>query len=252
MAKKLLSRLTNQIEWKSLLRGFLLFLSLLVLKVAGFTVLPLLLFFIVAFVVYISEPPERKTLFSSYTILILSSIFVLMELPFVFRVWMGVAVMYGLVFFSIFSFINFRFKNRSFAHGAIQTVSAFSFLLALNLVVSFSAQELGSLLFLLIAFFGLFFLLRESLLFSEGFVGKRGVLISGSITFLCVELLWMVQFLPLGPINTAALVSIFLSLVRDLVITNERGTANFSFILRQITIFAIATLVFFAVSPWNL
>ncbi len=252
MVKKLLSRLTNQIEWKSLLRGFLIFVGLLSVSLWDFSFFPVLLFLILAFFLYISEPPERKTVWHSYIVLILSSLFVLAHVPPVFRIWGMVSFLYGIVFFGLFSFINFRFKNRSAAHGGIVMLALFSFFLALFGLSAVSAYNPWSLFLILLAFFGMYALLRESLAFSGKFTERKRAVIAGTVGFLGLEALWIFQFLPLGAINGSAFLSIILLLLRDVVVANEEGMLNISFVLREVTIFAIAVLAFFAVSPWNL
>jgi len=98
----------------------------------------------------------------------------------------------------------------------------------------------------------MFFLIRESLTFSEKFFGRKRMVVSGSMAFLGIECMWLFQFLPLGVINASAFLAIVLSLIRDMVLANEEGELNPRFILREITIFVIVTLAFFTVSPWNL
>jgi hypothetical protein len=67
-----------------------------------------------------------------------------------------------------------------------------------------------------------------------------------------LELTWVILLLPLGIINSAALLTLFFILIRDFLSAHFRGILSSSFVFRQLTFLVLFTIIILASSNWSL
>jgi len=161
------------------------------------------------------------------------------------------------------SLLRFRFKDTVKVHGILNAVVLFLFALtlaALRSAPAFTSEPqlmlaLGSFVLIIAFAIGAYMMLSESLVFSPipfGAKGRRMVVINRALAFLGAEILWITGFLPLGSINTAAFLTVFLILARDMILANFAGKLDTRLILREVVLFIAISLLLFAASPWGI
>ena len=166
----------------------------------------------------------------------------------------------AVIFFSALFFALLGIKNLAFIHRqAIYYVV--NGLLLLTVFLSFFLADKSEWFVLKYALAGIaiFFLSREFLEFfwkenkiEEVYSGKRFVSLSSlSIAFLAMEAMWATALLPIGFLNSSALMLAFMLILQDFFLNYSTGVLNSRLILRNITIFAVLCLAIFAASGWS-
>ncbi len=156
----------------------------------------------------------------------------------------GPIAVFAVLFFVLLGLINLFFKERFLVYGVFNA----AVLVALSLLFFFLLRPGNFWLSGTVFFAALFLILRENLGFLGPFSGRRATLSAGIIAFLGLELSYFLQFLSLGFINAAVYLALFLVLVREAAVSSIKGSFSFSFMMRQITLFAVLSIVVFAVS----
>lgn len=246
-AHELKSLLTEKTLWRLLFKSVLAVFSLSLVYGFGFHPVAVLAGIIVFAAMYLRETGERSLLKYSFLLLpllfIFTAAFITPE-----GAWAAVLVFISfLLFFAVFGLANLFFRERFLVYGVLNTALLVSFFLFFFYLARGPENFwlLGPALFITT-----FFLLKEVLIFF-GFSGKRRLALhAGALSLISLEFFHISQFLPLGFINAAAYIAIFLVLAKDLVVSSINGTLNFSFMMKQITLFLVLTIVVFAASTW--
>ncbi|MBN2197939.1 hypothetical protein JW698_01980 [Candidatus Wolfebacteria bacterium] len=98
-----------------------------------------------------------------------------------------------------------------------------------------------------------FFLLKEFLSFSLpdlSFSSKKKLIIWG-ISFLVIQLLWVISLLPINFLNAASFTLLIALILQDFIVQFSKGTINRQIILRNATVFLILSLIIFGASKWT-
>ncbi len=260
MAKKLISSLINQTGWRLLAKtlGASLVFGLLIL--AGFSFWPILLFLIFMGAVYFSELPERRLFRASYWIISIGSVLgasAVLSFPgFTLKGLIGILLIliFGGFIFLVLGLVNLLFKNRNIAYGLLNiALIACFFILVFYRWPGFSAGfVLPDILWFLAVFSGTTLLVREFLVFEGVAAGWTLRMISWSMGFLACQIAALSLLLPLGFINAAAFLTLFLIIARDAVLASLRGFLGLTLVLRELTIFAVVLSLIFATVTWIL
>lgn len=83
-------------------------------------------------------------------------------------------------------------------------------------------------------------------------VGAKKNLVAGVFAFSTVQFLWAVAFLPIGFLNSAALMTVIVLFLEDFIVHHFSGTLNRRLILRNATAFLILIMAIFAASEWTI
>jgi len=159
---------------------------------------------------------------------------------------LGVIIfIYAVAFFALIGIADFIFKNNLAVYNFLNT-----FLIAVTFLIFFS-MEFVWWRPLFLGFF-LFMFFKETLNLYEVFWQKRSLIVCLVLTLVGLELAAIVSFLPLGPFNAAAFLTLFFLLVKEIILAFFKGQLNFNLLFRQITIFVIFTILVFAASQWSL
>ena len=67
-----------------------------------------------------------------------------------------------------------------------------------------------------------------------------------------MEVIWVVALLPMGFLNSSALVLLFILVLEDFAVNYFAGGLNRILILRNITVFVLISLAIFAASHWSI
>jgi hypothetical protein len=244
MANVFQSPLTNQITWKLLLKVFFFGLALFIAIWSSFNPISLALFFLVLFTLYWSETPERRQVRFSFW---LASILCLIAVHLLDSPWLFLVALLSLaVFFILFALSHLLFKNQFFFYEILNAVLIFG-----STAIYFEKAD-GD-------FWGkLIFFAVITALFSEafdffGFVAKkRKFLAAAAIGLIALEITWILGFLPLGILNSAAYLTLVLILIRDCLAVYWRGLLSKNFFLRELMFFVILSVIIFAASSWKI
>lgn len=156
-----------------------------------------------------------------------------------------VIFVYAIAFFGFIGLADFLFKNNSAVYNFLN-----AFLMAVTFLIFFSMNFVWWRPIFLGFFLFMFF--REFFNFYKVNWQKRSLIICLVLVLAGLELAAVVSFLPLGPFNAAAFLTLFFLLTRDIILAFFKGQLNLYVVFRQITIFVVFTIIIFAVSQWSL
>lgn len=161
------------------------------------------------------------------------------------------SLLFGVLFFLLLGIKEFLFLWRpaifNFLSGALYFFIGGTF---------FIVDKSGSgafLLYFLLSFFALYLLIRESIEFfmEDAPKRKKELLVIGSAV-LVAEFLSVVSILPIGFLNSAALIILFVFILEDLVYYHLKGTLDRQIVLNNVTILVVCLLFIFATSKLSL
>jgi hypothetical protein len=241
MAEKLRSLLTEKTLWRLLLKTLFGLFAVFLVYDSGFS--PLWIFFaVVVFgVIYFREIEERRSFTKSFWAL---PVLALAAMEWV-TAWSLTA--FAVLFFILLGLINLFFKERHLIYGVFNT----ALILSISILFFFLARGPENFWILGIAFTALQFLVLKEALGFSGFPGsRRAALHAGVLAFIALEFAYILQFLPLGFINSAIFTTLFLVLGRETAVSFSKGALNFPFMMRQVTFFVVLTIIIFSASSW--
>ena len=254
MDKKLSFLFANK-QWKSfLLKVFLFGLGLLGLYFFNFSLSAIFIFCFLLLWFYFSQLPERGYSRISFLVLVLTAFFALRFFGTNFSVALGLVPIFSFLFYLLLGLTAFIFKNRHSVYLFLNTGLFLAvFLLFFSVAQSKYFLFLNFLLFLII-----YFLIKECFDFLRSAVQNSLFLIPNSrfialvLAFLSLELFWAISLLPIGFINSAILLTLFVFLMRDFALTYFSGRLNRRFLIYHSLIFIILVSLIFAVSRWSI
>lgn len=209
--------------------------------------LPVLLFLLVGFYFYWRPVFWGSQFFNSFLILLIISFLAIKFLNFgIF----GVISILGLatLFYWLLGVKNLIFANRSSVYYLLNSILLFLIFLFFFLV---DKLQFFSVKYLL-AGLGIFMLSREFLSFFITDFPKRKVLIAAGFSFLTLEFLWAISLLPIGFLNSAALMLFAALILMDFIVHHFSGTLTRRIILRNATSWIVLSIIIFAASNWSL
>ena len=250
MANALILRLTNRIPWRLLSKVAFAAAALWYAVHSDFSLWSGIVFFVVAAGVYYSLLPDRTALYVSFSLAACLGFFGLFLLRDASPAISFLAVIgFGALFFLVVGLVQFFFKDRMLVFGILETV-----LFLAIFAILFSLTEFVPLAYEVPWFFGtallVFLLFRESFLFTGIAVGRRMNVLSLTAALLATELVWFLRFLPLGFLNNAAFLTLFLILLKDGIKAHTGGTLSHSFVFRSLVIFVFFSVIILAASRW--
>ncbi|MEK7629889.1 MAG: hypothetical protein AAB432_00700 [Patescibacteria group bacterium] len=255
MVKKLTFLLTKQITWKLLFKAFFYGIILFWLTQVGFGFWPVFLFFLVAILIYFSEKGSSEGIsFSFWFLFFLSLVFLELNNLYKFEgVWNFFTFFINSPFIVIFwSGLLFLWLglNQRFFNNRFLVFNIFKTLLVITAYIFYYLLPQNFFFAVgLMLLIGLSF--REDFVFF-GFLSKK-IILGGSyaLAFLVFQVGWFIAFLPLGFLNSAALLTLFTAISRDLFIVRERGLLNRTLVFEEAAFFTILMVIIFAFSSWT-
>jgi hypothetical protein len=211
----------------------------------NFSITALAIFVISVFWLYFSQLSERKRLRSSFIILFLMAFLILRLEEVNFGIFLGETIFLSLLFYLLLGLDTFIFKNPKATYLFLNT--------GLFLIIFLFFCGLGGLNYFwginFLLFFIIFFLSKECFLRNSI---HQPLFFSLVITFLTLELFWVINLLPIGFVNSAIFLTIFVFLARDFILAYFSGQLNRRFIISQFLIFSFLGIIIFIFSKWNL
>ncbi len=175
------------------------------------------------------------------------------DMPLFFWIYLLAAGFLGFLFYLLLGI-----KNLSFIHRKESYYFLTGCLLLMIFSLLFSADRTGDfLLKSFIAVSGVYLVFRESFdLFTAESNGLRVSLFKSStaaiFSLLLFQGVWGISLLPIGFINSASLVLLFVLVLEDLAINHWEGTLTRRLMLRDASLFMFAVALIFAGSKWVL
>ncbi|MEK7464776.1 MAG: hypothetical protein AAB617_03315 [Patescibacteria group bacterium] len=223
--------------------------ALLLLVKLDFSLLPVLFFSVAFLYVYFSELPEIGIVKISYLTLTVSTVLGLKVVG-----TASALFFYGLFSFSLILFwvllhlVNFHFKDRFLVYGIFNV----ALLIQISTLFFYFARLDNFILPGVIVFFSIVLLFKEVFVFFGASQERRVLVLSVALGLIILELSFFTIFLPLGFINSAALIVLFSILIRDAMLFHVRGYLNFDFIFRELAFLIVVSLVILASSNWSI
>lgn len=254
MDKKLNFLFTSR-QWRSLLlKVFLFGLALLGIYFFNFSLSAIFLFCLLLLWFYFSQLPERSYSRTSFLVLVLTVFFILRFFGANSPAVIGVVLIFSFLFYLLLGLTALIFKNR---HSAYLFLNTGLFLVVFLFFFSIDKSKyfllINFLLFLII-----YLLLRECFNFSQSATSNPQLtihhprFISSAIAFLGLELFWAISLLPIGFINSAILLALFVFLMRDFALAYFSGRLNRRFLIYHSLIFIILVSLIFTTSRWSI
>lgn len=161
------------------------------------------------------------------------------------------SAVFGILFFLLLGVKEFLFLWRqaifNFLSGALYFFIGGTFFIA-------DKSSAGDfLLYFIVSFIALYLLIRESIEFfmEDAPKRKKELLVIGSAV-LVAQFLSVVSILPIGFLNSAALIILFVFILEDLVYYHLKGTLDRQIVLNNATILIVCLLFIFATSKLTL
>lgn len=253
MDKKLNFLLTNKL-WKSaLLKAFVFGFALYGIYFFNFSVSALIAFLILLISLYFSQLPERGHFKISFLILVLAALLILNFFQNDLYLVIFVCLAFSFLLYLLFGLPALFFKNRHSVYLFLNT----SLFLAVFLLF-FAADKSKYFLFInFLLFLAVFFIFRECFDFLRSaaqrfqFIVHNSWFISLVFAFLSLELFWAINLLPIGFVNSAVLLTLFVFLMRDFAIAYSSGHLNRQFFIYHFLLFILLAALIFFNSKWS-
>lgn len=164
--------------------------------------------------------------------------------------FLAVSLAYMAIFFVLLGLKNLIFINRRPIYCFLNGVLVFAVF-----SLFFWSDRTGILFFVkyLLAFSAFLFLFKEFLnVSSENQNAQKNNLFAWAISFLVLQIVWALSFLPINFLNAGALILLIVLIFQDFISGYLSGSIDRRLILRNITIFIALALAIFGASSWSL
>lgn len=271
MAKKLNSLFVSE-PWKSTLLKALLFGlglfgvyffstrdgSLPVRRIGvfsgNFSFLTFLFFLFLVIGIYFSQLPERGQFKTSFLFLVLTALAALNFFAESFYPAIFICAVFSFLFYLFLGITGIIFKNRQAVYlffNSCLFLAVFSLFFGVD-------KSRHYLIINLLLFLIIYFLIKECFYFLRSVIQNSLFVIHNSqfialvFAFLGLELFWVINLLPIGSINSAILLTLFIFLMRDFALIYFSGRLNRRFLVNHFLIFIILVVFIFINSRWGI
>lgn len=164
---------------------------------------------------------------------------------------LGMALVFGAALFVLLGIKNFLFLERGSKLNIL--CSFLYFMIAAVFFVADKTSWPDFAFYFLISFAAFYSVFKEFIDFSypDFPKTKKSLIIAGS-AFLMMELVVAVSFLPIGFLNSSALILLFVFVLEEFIFYHLKGNLNRQAILNNVTILIVAIIFIFATSRWGL
>ncbi len=220
----------------------------------NFSFLAFLIFSLLAVEIYFSQLPERGQFKISFLFLVLTALAVLNFFANGFYPAIFICAVFAFLFYLFLGITDIIFKNRQAVYLFFNTCL---FLGVFSLF--FGADKSKHYLIInLLLFLIIYFLIKECFDFlrlvvkNSLFIIHNSQFIAFVFAFLGLELFWAINLLPIGFINSAILLTLFIFLMRDFTLIYFSGRFNRQFFVNYLLVFVILVVFIFTNSKWNI
>jgi len=162
----------------------------------------------------------------------------------------ALAIVFGIAFFMLLGVKNFSFLRRDINFNVL--ASAFYFLISAVFFIADKTASADFIFYFIVSCAAFYGILKEFIDFSyfEFPKTKKNLIVAGS-AFLIMELISVVALLPIGFLNSSALMLLFIFISEDFIAHHLKGNLNRQMILNNVTILIVAMIFIFATSKWT-
>ena len=233
-----------QLILKSLIFGGLL----LWVRTSQFSVLSILLFIGVSLFLYFRNHTQNnlENIYSFLTLLLVSmlGIALLSHVQF---------ILPAIFLFSALFYLILGIKEFSFIHRYEWNVVKNIFLIYSLFLVYFMSNKYTFFYLKYLAVFAvIYFLIKEWLFWLEPNFPKRYNLIAFASSFLLLQIMWAISVLPLGFLNSACLMTLFVYITIDSCADYFRGVLTKKQIIKDLAILALSLAAIFFFTNWSI
>ncbi len=164
--------------------------------------------------------------------------------------FLTISLAYSAIFFVLLGLKNLIFINRRPIYCFLNGILVFTIF-----SLFFWSDKTGAFFFAkyVLVFFVSLFLFKEFLnVSSESHSAQKNNLFAWSVSFLVLQIVWALSFLPINFLNAGALTLLIVLIFQDFILGRISGSMDRKLILRNITIFIALTLAIFGASSWSL
>lgn len=229
-------------------RAFLFAISLWLLADRAFSSIQLIAFIIIGAVLYFTPVFQTLLIFPSFLVLMTVSPIAMSVFGPQLSYPSLLAGFFGVLFYVILGVKQVVFVSRAKLHHALH-LALFYFM-----GILFFAAPGGdffvsrSLLFALLGYM----LVREFLIIRSGERSARIKLMSALITFSLVEAVWALSLLPIGFINAAGALLVFVFTLEEIVMLSIKKILTRRALLLELSTFFVLLITIFSFSTWAL
>ncbi len=260
MVQKLLSYLPKETRWRLLYKSLGAVLALGFAYLLGFSFFGCLVYFAALAMIYRSERSGRQAIRVSFWllgVLALLGLYAIAALPLLFlttAMKLLAALGFGALLYLLLGNLNYVVAERSLWYRLLHSVILFfTFVEFFYFAPLRDSESFFPLFFWLLGIFFVTTLLsEEAFSFLGASVSRSLRLTAVSFGLLASEVSVLAFFLPLGFLNAGAFLAVVFILLRDALLMHFEGTLSFSFILKELTFFAVFASILFATAPWFL
>ncbi len=252
MAGKLKSFFANPIALRSLVKASIGTAVLAITALSGFQWFLCVCGILFALWLYLGVL-DGKAVVASFFILIFSSIAGIAGIH-IFTSFLPETlsfILWILTFFALLTCVigigNFAFEDRNDVYSIFHTVLLFVVFFAFSGPTLFISK-----LWIIVLFAAIAGLQVEFFDFTKIQLRKQAISLSVGIALFSAELLFILGFSPMGPVNIAAFLTLFVVICRDIMSLYFNKSLSKRAILREIAIFILFALAIFAVSGWSI
>lgn len=203
---------------------------------------------------------QSGNFFYSFLTILASSLIIIHKWSAVSGQWSVVfgATVFGVLFFILLAIKNLFFINRENYYHFLN-----NFLFFIVFLIFFQiGKEQFFWLWHLILFLAVFALFKEPLIQRDYFSGGQAKsnfpinlqkinLLASGLAILIIQYGWAVSLLPIGFLNSAALMTASALILKDLLANYLNGLLSRRIVLKNITLFVISSLIIFMASTWQ-
>lgn len=250
MAEKLKSLLLDRTLWRLASRAGSLALALFLVRLFSASWWSLLLYVFSCTSLYKNFIRERKFLSVHFLALNGLAIAVMFISPYSFSSIAAILLVFAILIFFLISLSQFSIKREPLVYRFTENCVVLTlFITVFSLPQIFFDFSYLAYPFL---FAVLLLLSRESLLFSGIQFSRRALLYAAGLSFIILQIVFLVFFLPLGFINASALLLLLTALLKNSILTAFEGLVDNRFIVKEVSIGVLITLLIFILSTWEL
>jgi hypothetical protein len=217
-------------------------------KISDFSAISVFLFLLINTVLYLrGRAHSIVETVRSFIILLFVSLFGVNMLNH-FQFLIPTILFFSFIFYLILGIKELVFEQRpkwNYAKNILLTYSIFLTYFLSNRYDWFFGKYL-------LVFFFAFLLIGEWLSWLEKSFIKRRRVIALVFSFLILQFLWAVSLLPLGFINSATLMTVFVYIMLDFSKHHFRGTINKELILKHSVVLLFSVIVVFLFTNWRI
>ncbi|MEK7520917.1 MAG: hypothetical protein AAB560_02460 [Patescibacteria group bacterium] len=206
---------------------------------------PLLFFALFSFLLYFRRI-QRPAFFGSFLVLLCAAVTTLFFLK---SAWLVAA---GIAFFVLIFVLLLGTKDLVFANRPAIFYAAVNLLFLAVFSLFFLAEKTS---YFFVEYFAVFtasfLLLKDTLNFMAPYFPRRHLLIAAVAALAVAELAWAAALLPLGFINSAALLLMTVFIIGDFSLRHLNGALKSAAVFRAAAVFAVFLAIIFFSSRWG-